>query len=133
MTRKTPLRRSGRLRPMSKKRQRQARAYSLLRAAFLKAHPWCAVWDATGGYHGTARATEIHHKAGRTGGNYLNTDTWAAVSRDGHRWIHAHPSKARELGLLAKATASPPSTPVSVPPPPAPNTAPLLKVPPAAS
>ncbi len=93
LLRRSPLKRTGRLRPMSKKRQREARAYSLLRAAYLKAHPTCEVCS-------KATPKDIHHVCGRLGGNYLNPDTWLAVCRSCHDWIHTHPSKARQLGLL---------------------------------
>ncbi len=104
-----------RVRQVSKKRAREGKAYSLLRAAFLKAHPRCQAFETIlwGASVGTTPskdgwleniapplATDIHHKAGRYDGNYLNTDTWLAVCRLSHRWIHANPKKARELGLL---------------------------------
>lgn len=109
LLRRSPLRRTGRLRPMSKKRQRQAKTYSLLRAAYLQAHPRCQALGLIllAGFQVPVRkgdtiptATEIHHTAGRTGGNYLNTDTWLAVCRVAHDWIHANPREARSLGLL---------------------------------
>lgn len=110
---------------MSAKRQRDAREYARLRAEFLKAHPFCQVWlarhrvheeHARGlrvvtaiGAHGVPwpvlsadipRSTDIHHKAGRTGSNYLDTSTWMAVSRAAHDWIHTHPKEARARGWL---------------------------------
>lgn len=45
-------------------------------------------------------ATDIHHKAGRTGSNYLNTDTWMAVSRKGHEYIHENMNRARAWGWV---------------------------------
>ncbi len=96
-----------RVRPVSKKRQRDGKTYSLLRAAYLQAHPACQAWRHIVTAHpevvgpvACPRSQEIHHKAGRYGGNYLNTDTWLAVSRWAHRWIHAFPREARKLGLL---------------------------------
>jgi hypothetical protein len=104
---KKGLRRSGRVRPMSKKRARLAKAYRLLRGAFLRVHTHCQAWRHIVTAYPQANlpdvcpiATDIHHKAGRLNGNYLNTDTWLAVSRDSHRWIHDNPGKARALGLL---------------------------------
>jgi hypothetical protein len=104
---KKPLKRTGRVRRVSTKRKREGRAYSLLRAAFLQAQPACQAWrHIVTAYPGSSMpqicppSQEIHHKAGRYGGNYLNTDTWLAVSRTAHRWIHANPKQARELGLL---------------------------------
>lgn len=93
----------------SAKRQRDAKEYTKLRAAFLIARPRCqacgpfddafgagATWDR----HKCAKSCDVHHKAGRLGGNLLNTTTWMAVCRSCHDWIHAHPSDARKLGLL---------------------------------
>jgi hypothetical protein len=45
-------------------------------------------------------ATEIHHKRGRVGNLLLDKRHWLAVSRDGHNWIHAHPTEARMRGWL---------------------------------
>lgn len=46
------------------------------------------------------RSTEIHHVKGR--GKHLNDESsWLAVSRPTHNFIHANPSKARLMGLLA--------------------------------
>jgi hypothetical protein len=48
----------------------------------------------------TGRSEDVHHKAGRTGTNYLDEETWLATCRRCHDWIHEHPNKAREKGLL---------------------------------
>ena len=101
LLRRSPLKRTGRLRPMSKKRQREARTYSLLRAAFLQAHPVCQM-------RCSKPSKDVHHTQGRLGGNYLNVETWLAVCRSCHDWIHSHPKEARALNLL-------PNTPVSQP------------------
>lgn len=108
-----------RVKPMSDRRKKAARLYSKQRAAFLAAHPYCQVWiermglsesaliqwhgnysDVWGVLRSAPLATDIHHKAGRTGPNYLNEATWLAVCRDEHAWIHAHPSEARRRGWL---------------------------------
>ncbi len=116
MLRRTPLKKSSkplrrsRIKPMSKKRQRESKAYSLLRAAFLENKPKCeACFHVTGYGMFTAkgrdmlanRSCDVHHIRGRTGGNYLNTDTWLAVCRKCHNWIHNHPQDARMIGLLS--------------------------------
>jgi hypothetical protein len=46
-------------------------------------------------------STDIHHTKGRTGENYLNTDTWLSASRKEHEWVHSNPKEARTLGLLS--------------------------------
>jgi hypothetical protein len=108
MKRTAILRRSP-LRRVSKKRQREGRTYSLLREAFLKARPNCEACAVIKGVRVTAGkvfcakvdpSQDVHHQAGRYGGNYLNTDTWLAVCRGCHDWIHTNPATARGLGLL---------------------------------
>lgn len=78
------------------KRAKMNREYGKLRAAYLtrltceaNIKPIC-----------TGRMTEIHHAQGR-GINLNNLNTWVGVCRECHRYIHANPSKARSLGLLA--------------------------------
>lgn len=41
----------------------------------------------------------IHHKNGRLGENYLNTDTWIPLCMSCHHWVEVHPKEAREIGL----------------------------------
>lgn len=125
LKRRSPLKRTGQLKrtklsPVSAKRRTQAALYAKKRKAFLEAHPYCQVWLAQHAgiivhfakalYSGkavspisatTINSCDIHHKAGRTGKNYLDESTWMAVSRDGHRWIHDHPKEARARGWLA--------------------------------
>lgn len=68
------------------------KTYSKLRKEFLAENPVCAVYP-------TQRSKDVHHTAGR-GINYLKVETWLAVSRDGHRWIHEHANLARRKGWL---------------------------------
>lgn len=42
---------------------------------------------------------DVHHTAGR-GPNLNKVETWMAVCRSCHNWIHNHPGQARELGLI---------------------------------
>lgn len=94
-----PLRRKKRLSPVSEKRKRENLLYLAKRKAFLRANPLCrAVIDEV--FCGK-KATDVHHKFGRTGGAYLDELTWLALCRDCHRWIHENPKEARGLGLLA--------------------------------
>jgi hypothetical protein len=78
--RKTPLRR------ISKKRQKDLAEYNKLKKAFLEANPYCQVCEAEG--WSKRRSEDVHHKAGRSGSNYLDTDTWMAVCRKSHDLIH---------------------------------------------
>lgn len=108
-----------RLPSASARRKREGATYTKLRREFLAAHPFCQVWLQTmgldeaalvqfgGAYrtlYGTARyapaSTEVHHKAGRYGGNYLDVTTWAAVCSESHRWIHDNPAQAKAEGWL---------------------------------
>jgi hypothetical protein len=78
----------------SKKRIIEDAKYMVLRTEFFGRNKYCAV---TGEI-----ATEIHHTySGKDRSkHYLDTDTWLAVSRNGHNWIHDNPKEAREKGFL---------------------------------
>ena len=99
MKQSRPLLRRTPLRPMSDKRRREREIYLKKRAAFLKLHPVCCV--VLDGRKCKARATDIHHKFGRVGANYLDENTWLATCRPHHQFIHQNPKEAREVGLLA--------------------------------
>ena len=92
-----------RIRPMSKKREREQAIYLKKRKAFLAEHPICQADACINGNWNLffrPEATEIHHRMGR--GKYLlDESTWVAVCRKNHNWIHSHPKEARQLGLLA--------------------------------
>lgn len=84
-----------RIKPASAKRGAALREYAKLRKAYLTRGsceaallPVC-----------TGRMTEIHHAQGR-GPNLNNVNTWVGCCQACHRWIHAHPGRARKLGLL---------------------------------
>jgi len=44
-------------------------------------------------------STDVHHKAGRVGDDYLNMNKWLAVCRNCHTWIEINPVEAKELGF----------------------------------
>lgn len=80
------------IRKASKSMQAKLKEYAVLRAEFLTRNTRCAVFP-----HLTS--DQIHHVRGR--GKYLNdVSTWAAVSNQGHLWIHHNPKLAKERGLL---------------------------------
>jgi len=81
--------------PVSVKRQVAMDEYSKKRLAFLAVHTSCQAKLVSC----TGVATDVHHKAGRTGDNYLNMNTWLAVCRPCHSWIEINPEKAKELGF----------------------------------
>lgn len=82
--------------PRSKKRIAHDIVYNKLRKVFLN-KPDNKVCPITG-----EPTTEIHHKwSGKDRDKYyLKVDTWLAVSRNGHIWIHKNPKLAREKGML---------------------------------
>ncbi len=79
----------------SDKRKKEMPVYDKRRLAFLSLHKFCQA-KLTGC---TGYATEVHHKKGRVGEDYLNISTWLAVCHNCHHWIEMHPEKAKELGL----------------------------------
>lgn len=88
------------MRQISTKRRVQLTIYLRQRMLFLRAHPVCQVSRHIPGLNPRARSRDIHHTAGRYGGNYLNEKTWLAVCREAHDWIHANPKAARAKGWL---------------------------------
>lgn len=82
-----------RIRPMSEKRQKESRQYSKQRTAFLAARPACERCN-------KRPSRDVHHKAGRSGSNYLDEATWAALCRHCHTAIHERPGQARAEGWL---------------------------------
>lgn len=81
--------------PVSKKKREEMDSYSKLREPFLIAKPFCEA-KLVGC---TGKSTDIHHKAGRIGDNYLKIGTWLAVCRNCHTWIEQNPEAAKELNL----------------------------------
>ena len=81
--------------PVSKKMKENISTYTKLREAFLVAKPRCEA-KLVGC---TGISTDVHHKAGRVGDNYLKVGTWLAVCRSCHRWIEDNPLEAKELGF----------------------------------
>lgn len=82
-----------RLRPMSDRRKRELKEYTAKRAAFLAQRPTCEKC-------GRRQSCDVHQKAGRSGGNYLRVETWAALCRRCHDCIHQKPGEARRTGWL---------------------------------
>jgi hypothetical protein len=81
--------------PVSKKRQVEMDEYSKRRLAFLALHTSCQAKLVSC----TGKATDVHHKAGRVGDDYLNMNKWLAVCRSCHSWIEINPVEAKELGF----------------------------------
>ena len=81
--------------PVSKKRQGEMDEYSKKRNIFLIANPNCQAKLVAC----TGSSTDVHHKEGRTGDNYLKISTWLSVCRSCHTWIETNPLEAKELNL----------------------------------
>ena len=81
--------------PQSKKKKEEASTYTKLRDAYLFLKPTCEA-KLVGC---TGKSTDIHHKKGRVGDNYLAIGTWLAVCRSCHQWIELNPNEAKELNL----------------------------------
>ncbi len=82
------------IKPRSKKKIEEDKEYSILRIDYLEKHPYCEINT----IRCTHVATEIHHTNYRIGENYLDTTTWKSGCSTCHKWCHAHPKEARELG-----------------------------------
>ena len=80
---------------ISKKRKDDMDKYGKLREGFLIVKPKCEVQL----LNCTGASTEVHHKVGRTGDNYLKISTWLAVCRNCHTWITENSKEAIELGF----------------------------------
>jgi len=79
----------------SSKRKEHEKEYRTKGKAFLKKHPKCA-----GKFKGcTGKSEQIHHKAGRTGANYLNEKTWLAVCANCHTAIELNPVESKQKGM----------------------------------
>jgi len=101
-----------RIRPVSKSRQKRNAAYVKLARAYVAAAidygGTCPVvrvvpelrdgWKY--GHRISAKLNEVHHTRGRAGALLTDTRYFLAVSKQGHRWIHEHPDRARALGFL---------------------------------
>ena len=81
--------------PISDKRRVEMDEYSRRRLAFLALHILCQAKLSCC----TGQSTDVHHKEGRVGDNYLNMSTWLAVCRQCHTLIENNPEEAKELGF----------------------------------
>jgi hypothetical protein len=100
-----PMKRSP-LRRVSKKRAKENREYTVVRARYLMDHPKCEACYPVNSYllvHITkaSPSEEVHHKNGRTGRLLNYTPFFIAVCRKCHDWIGRNGAEARELGVLA--------------------------------
>jgi hypothetical protein len=90
---KSSLKRSGRLRSASPKRQREYNQYAKEKKAYMALHPQCERCKAK-------KATDLHHKAGRVGKWLCRYEYFAALCRECHNGIHENPVLARKQGWI---------------------------------
>ena len=87
--------RSKSIKKVSDKRKIQNETYGQLRRIFLN-KPENRICPITG-----RPTTDVHHKKGR-GKYFLDTSTWVALSREGHRKVEENPQWAYENGYSIK-------------------------------
>ena len=90
---KTPLKRSGRLRYASPKRQSEYKEYAKVKKAYLALHPMCEKCK-------KSKSQDIHHKAGRVGRYLCDYSLFAALCRGCHDWCHQNGREARKQGWI---------------------------------
>lgn len=78
---------------ISVKMQLELKVYRMERDKYMKDHSKCEFRDCF------RYATDLHHKSGR-GQNLSNVETFMALCRKCHTWIHENPKEARLLGYL---------------------------------
>jgi hypothetical protein len=93
LKRRTPLKSGNRLRRASPKRQREYKEYTQVRNAYLTLHPICERCK-------KAKATDIHHKAGRVGKWLCLDQYFAAFCRSCHNDVHENGVLARKQGWI---------------------------------
>lgn len=89
----TPLKRGGRLRNASTKRQAEYSNYGKVKKAYMALHPQCERCK-------TKKATDIHHKAGRVGQWLCRYEYFAALCRECHDFCHQNANLARKHGWI---------------------------------
>jgi hypothetical protein len=81
---------------VSDKKKQKDVEYSKLRKLYLESHPFC---EANLPGICTAEATDIHHKSGKIGDDYLDVTNFISLCRSCHLWVENHPIEAKELGF----------------------------------
>ena len=96
---RTPLKRTGRISPVSKRRRARDASYPSSRTAiYERAEGMCEARCTTscaGDGH------QVHHVAGRGGPDPHRLDNLKLVCAACHEWVHQHPEAARRQGLMA--------------------------------
>lgn len=99
LRRRTPLKRTGRLRPVSKRRQQRDASYpEARRALFVRAQGQCEFHP--DGRRCPSPCTDAHHLAGRLGPDPHRLSNLVALCRFHHQMTHEFPEWARFHGLM---------------------------------
>lgn len=93
LTRRTQLRRSSPLSPISKKQRAKLRTYAKARCEVLAANPRCEFPGCT------ERAIETHHRKSRAQGGDHSVGNLIALCGVHHAWVHNHPAEAALRGF----------------------------------
>lgn len=103
---RTPLKRTKGLNPVSKKRRREAPVRRELVKAQLDLIPFCEASLLGVGCDFTA--VDVHEiiPRGRKPGAHLIPDLYTSLCRNCHSWLTAHPDFATRHGFMLTATAS---------------------------
>lgn len=85
------------LRKLSGKRRKQTNEYIKARRKYLEEHMVCEMCL-------QAEATQIHHKAGRTGERLLKEEWWLAACQNCHSFVHSNPEASMNSGWILHRT-----------------------------
>lgn len=83
------------IKKISVKREKENKEYSKKRTLFLDKNSVCFARL----NNCTLKATDVHHKKGRIGSNFLDESTWIPLCRNCHSYIEEHPLIAKQLGF----------------------------------
>ena len=99
LRRRTGLKRTGRLSPISDRRRRRDADYRAARTeVFLRADGMCEMFTPACSRVGV----EAHHVRGRVGRLLTDTEWLMWVCRECHDYAHAHPAVSYEKGWLVR-------------------------------
>jgi 5-methylcytosine-specific restriction endonuclease McrA len=99
---RSPLQRRTPLRQVGRKRRREFLILDLARRATFARDMWTC--QAHGhSLDGDCRGLlEAHHILPRSHGGQHHVDNLVSLCSEAHRWVHEHPARSYELGLLAR-------------------------------
>ncbi len=98
-TKPKPTAKQKRIPPRSLKRSKEEAIYSIKRGLYLEKHPMC---EAHIPNICSGKATEVHHKRGRTGDDLTNEEFFLAVCHFCHVYIENNRLFAMEQGFSIK-------------------------------